>query len=83
MEAREMKLDDAIRKRINEIMKENNMSLTCLCLVSNITPSTVFDFMSNKSKRPQITTIRKLCIGANITLSEFFNRDYFNNTDET
>ena len=78
-----MKLDDAIRKRINEIMKENNMSLTCLCLVSNITPSTVFDFMSNKSKRPQITTIRKLCIGANITLSEFFNRDYFNNTDET
>ena len=73
-----MKLDDAIITRINEILKEKNLSLTTLCLNSNLTPSTVFDFMNKKSKYPKIITIKKLCCGANITLEEFFSRDYFN-----
>lgn len=77
-----MTLDESIRKRINEILEDKNISLTALCLNSNLTPSTVFDFMYNKSKSPKIITIKKLCIGAEITLEEFFARDYFNNEDD-
>lgn len=77
-----MNLDDAIRKRINELVKDNNTNLTNLCLNSNITPSTIFDFMYGKTKKPSIFTIAKLCAGANITLKEFFNKDYFNNIDD-
>lgn len=48
----------------------------------NLTPSTIFDFMSGKSKYPKVITIKKICSGANITLEEFFARDYFNGTDD-
>ena len=78
-----MNLDEALRKRINELVEENKTTLTALCLNSNLTPSTVFDFMSGKSKSPKIITIKKLCSGANITLEQFFNKSYFNSTEET
>lgn len=77
-----MKLCDALRKRINEIMSEKQISLTQLCLNSNITPSTIFDFMNNNTSYPTILTISKLCAGANITLEEFFAKDYFKDFDE-
>lgn len=77
-----MNIDDAIRKRIKEIVDDNKTTLTALCLNSNLTPSTIFDFMYGKSKCPKVITIKKLCSGANITLSEFFARDYFNDIDE-
>ena len=77
-----MVLDEAIRKRINELVYINKTTLTALCLNSNLTPSTIFDFMSGKSKCPKVITIKKLCSGANITLEEFFAKDYFNGTDD-
>lgn len=71
-----MNLNEAIKKRINELVKDKS-SLTSLCLNSNITPSTIFDFMNGKSKYPNILTLKRLCIGLNITLKEFFDTKYF------
>ncbi len=76
-----MTTEEAIRKRIDEIVKEKEISLTSLCLNSDITPSTIFDFMSGKSKCPKVSTIKKLCFGAGITLKEFFDRKYFDDND--
>ena len=73
-----MDLKEAIKKRILEIVEENKTNLTAFCLNSNITPSTIFDFMYGKIDCPKVNTIKKLCLGANITLSEFFAPDYFN-----
>ena len=77
-----MNLDEAIRTRISEIVNQNKTTITALCLNSNLTPSTIFDFMSGKSKCPKVITIKKLCAGANITLEQFFARDYFNNMED-
>ena len=77
-----MNLDNAIRQRIMELVEKNKTTLTALCLNSNLTPSTIFDFMSGKSKCPKVITIKKICAGANITLEEFFSRDYFNGTED-
>ena len=77
-----MDLNQAIITRINELLQEREITLTALCLESNLTPSTVFDFMAGKSKCPKVITIKKLCMGANITLQEFFDRDYFNDTTD-
>lgn len=77
-----MRIEEAVKKRINELVEERQISLTSLCLDSDITPSTVFDFMSGKSKCPKISTIKKLCLGANITLKEFFDRSYFDDNDD-
>lgn len=77
-----MNIDEAIKMRINELVEANKTTLTALCLNSNLTPSTVFDFMSGKSKCPKVITIKKLCVGAGITLAEFFDRSYFNETGD-
>ena len=77
-----MNLNEAIKKRIIELVEENPTTLTALCLESNLTPTTIFDFMAGKSQFPKIITVKKLCMGANITLQEFFNREYFNNTND-
>lgn len=76
-----MNLDDTLRKRIGELA-EGEKSLTSLCLKSNITPSTIFDFMYGKIKAPTTITIKKLCAGANITLEQFFAREYSNDFKE-
>ena len=75
-----MNFSDALRTRIWEFVKDEK-SLTSLCLNSNITPSTVFDFINGKSKYPNILTIKRLCLGAGITLKDFFDRDYFEQDD--
>ncbi len=77
-----MKTEQAIRTRINELCSSANISLYTLCLNSLITPSTIFDFMAGKSKCPKVTTIKKLCYGAGITLEQFFAKDYFNTFDD-
>lgn len=77
-----MELDSAIRKRIIELVEERKTTLTALCLASNLTPSTIFDFMYGKSKCPKVITIKKICAGAGISLEEFFARDYFNDNTE-
>ncbi len=76
-----MKLREAIKKRILELPK-GSQSLTALCLNSDITPSTVFDFIYGKSKYPNILTIKKLCDGSGITLKEFFDKEYFLENEE-
>lgn len=77
-----MNLDKATRKRILELVEENYTTLTNLCLNSNLTPSMGFDFMQGKSKFPKSITIKKLCMGAKITLKEFYDREYFNDFDD-
>lgn len=77
-----MTTDEAIRKRITEIVEQNTTTLTALCLQSNLTPSTIFDLMVGKSKYPKVITIKKLCMGANIKLKDFFDRDYFDDIDD-
>lgn len=77
-----MDINEAIKTRILELVEENNTTLTALCLNSNLTPSTIFDFMSGKSRCPKVITIKKICSGVNITLQEFFARDYFNDIDD-
>ena len=77
-----MSIEDAIRTRIKELAEERGTTVSALCLDSLITPSTISDFMTRKSKCPKVVTIKKLCFGANITLREFFDRDYFDTVED-
>ena len=77
-----MDLNEAIRTRIKEITTETNTSLTSLCLNSNLTPSTIFDFMYGKTNSPTVLTIKKLCHGAGLTLQEFFSSEYFDDVED-
>lgn len=72
-----MKIEDAVKRRINEITTDLNISLFALCSLAKITPSTISDFMNGKCKCPKVSTIKKLCDGARISLKTFFDAPYF------
>lgn len=78
-----MKLSEAIKKRIFELIQEQNTNVTNLCLLSNITPSTIFDFLYGRTKILKISTLAKICEGLNITLEDFFSKDYLKSFDDT
>ena len=67
-----MQLSDAIRKRIFNLMKKNNIksinALTNLAGISN----TLHDFMNGEIELIKIDTLLHICEAFNIELYEFF-----------
>lgn len=47
-----------------------------------MTQSTVNDIVNNKAKNIGVVTIKKLCDGLEITITEFFDTDYFRELEQ-
>lgn len=77
-----MKLNDAIIKRINEICVEKGLNICDTCLKGGMSPSAIYDLIKGRTKCSKVITIKRFCEGAQITLKEFFDRDYFNDIEE-
>ena len=72
-----MKTNEAILKRIEEVCSEKGIYLCSVCLSGGKSPSALYDLVKGRTKCPKVSTIRSFCEGAGITLSEFFDRDHF------
>lgn len=77
-----MKISEAILKRIDEICDEKGKNVCKACLGGGKSPSALYDLMKGRTKCPKVTTIKSFCEGAGITLSEFFDREYFNDLED-
>lgn len=77
-----MKLNDAILKRIDEICKERNSNICDIALKGGMSPSAIYDLTKGRTKYSKIITIKRFCEGAEISLSRFFDRDYFNDLED-
>lgn len=77
-----MRMNEAILIRIDEICKEKDKNVCKACLGGGKSPSAIYDLMKGRTKCPKVTTIKSFCEGAGITLSEFFNAEYFNNLED-
>ena len=77
-----MNLNDAIVNRINEICKDRNSNICDIALKGGMSPSAIYDIIKGRTKCSKVITIKRFCEGAGITLSEFFDRDYFNEPEE-
>ena len=77
-----MKLNDAIVKRINEICKEKGINICDTCLKGGMSPSAIYDLNKGRTKCSKVITVKRFCEGADMTLSEFFDKDYFNEIEE-
>ena len=77
-----MKLNDAIVKRIEEICREQNSNVCDIALKGGMSPSAIYDLIKGRTKCSKIITVKRFWEGAEITLSEFFDREYFNETEE-
>ena len=73
-----MYLSMAVRKRIDELCDERNITINKLCTISGITQSTLANINSRHNANLNILTIMRICRGLNITLQDFFNSSFFN-----
>jgi transcriptional regulator with XRE-family HTH domain len=76
-----MNMADVIRKRVAQLCAERDITVNKLAIISSLPPSSLKNIMYGKSVDPKITTIKHLCDGLNITLSEFFTTEDFNLLD--
>lgn len=77
-----MNISQAVAFRILELCKEKKITVNRLSTISAVTQSTVNDIVNNKSKNIGIATIRKLCDGLEISITDFFDTPYFRNLEQ-
>lgn len=77
-----MRTTEAVIKRIKEICQTQHKNICDCCLKGGKSPSAIYELMNGRTKCPKINTIRSFCEGVGITLSQFFDRDYFNDSVE-
>lgn len=72
----------AVKQRIMELCEEKRWSIYKLSNESGISPSTIKSILYGKSQNPGIVTIKILCDGLGIKLSDFFNDKIFSNLEQ-
>lgn len=72
-----MNISEAVSARIIVLCKQNNITVNKLSTISGVTQSTVNDIVNHKAKNIGIVTIKKLCDGLDMTISDFFDADMF------
>ena len=77
-----MNVTEAVKKIFDELCYEKNLNYCKLASISGVPYTTVKSIFYNKSKNPGIATIKKLCDGLGITVTEFFNTEYFKNLEQ-
>ena len=68
---------EAVKERILQLCKEENLSVNKLSSISGVTQSTVNNIVSGRNHSTTISTIKKLCDGLGITIEEFFHSELF------
>lgn len=77
-----MTLSDAIRKRINNIFKENDLNMWKLYKKTGIPMATLSAFMSGKRDLLTLRTLLHICEGFDMKLSEFFLDPLFDDVEQ-
>ena len=72
-----MLIKDAVVLRLQTICKERNIKYNELATRSGVTPSTVYSLMDINRRDLSVITLKKLCDGLDMTITEFFNDDIF------
>lgn len=72
----------AVKERLLNLCNEKRMSIHKLAMLSAVPPSTIKNVFYGKSKNPGIVTIKMLCDGLDISLTEFFQTDEFKNLEQ-
>ena len=73
---------EAVIKRIEELCQERELTCNGLNYCAGVSQSTIKSIMNGESQNPGIVTLKKLCDGLNISLTDFFDTEYFHNLEQ-
>ena len=77
-----MKIKEAITQRLQHICDEKSIKYNELATLSGVTPSTVYSMMDTNRKDISIITVKKLCDGLGISITEFFADSIFKSLEQ-
>lgn len=72
-----MGIAEAVKKRFEELCFERDLNFCRLATILGVPYTTVKSILYGRSKNPGIATIKKLCDDLEITVTEFFDTEYF------
>ncbi len=71
-----------VKNRLLRLCEEKRMSIHKLATESAVPPSTVKNILYGKSINPGVVTIKMLCDGLGISLTEFFDTPEFRSLEQ-
>ena len=77
-----MTIGQATAQRIYELCKSRNITVNSLSYICGMTQSTLNNIVNGGSQNPKLATIKKICDGLEITLSQFFDTNLFNDLEQ-
>ena len=77
-----MSIKDAIVIRLQKICKQRQMKYNELATRSGVTPSTVYSLMSESRRDLSVITLKNLCDGLDMTITDFFDDDIFKTLEQ-
>lgn len=77
-----LNIGEAVKLRITDLCMQRNITINKLATISGVTQSTLNNITGGRNKGTNISTIKKLCDGLDITIQEFFNSDVFNGLEQ-
>ncbi len=77
-----MSMKEAIVKRFQQLCQERNIKYNELATLSGVTPSTVYSMMDERRKDVSAITVKKLCDGLGISVSQFYNDPIFESLEQ-
>lgn len=77
-----MDIGTAVKERILELCFERYITVNKLATISGVTQSTLNNIISGRNNSTTVSTIKKLCDGLDISISEFFSSPIFDNLEQ-
>lgn len=77
-----MVVGEALRKRILDLIDENNITINKLATISGITQSTLNNIVGGRNNSATVSTVKKICDGLDITVREFFDSPLFDDLEQ-
>jgi len=75
-------IKETVVQGITQLCAERNIKINALANLAGITPSTLYSLLDESRKDIGIVTLKKLCDGSDISITEFFDTDAFRKLEQ-
>lgn len=77
-----MDMYTAVKERLLMLCEQRKMSIHRLSIESAVPASTIKNILYGKSKNPGVVTIKMLCDGLGVSVTEFFDTPVFRDLEQ-
>ncbi len=77
-----MDIGEAVKERILELCSQRNITVNRLATMSGVTQSTLNNIVSGRNHSTTIATLKKICDGLDISITDFFSSKVFEDLEQ-